>query len=109
MAMNVKYNNLSKFKNSGTTATSQKKQLSDAIGVFCDYCQNSGHIRDKCFCLHGYPDWHRLHGKPKPKPKKLSSTGSVTKSAAQVSAISSASASNSHSQMDTSVKDSMVF
>ncbi|XP_074372026.1 uncharacterized protein LOC141712832 [Apium graveolens] len=35
----------------------------------CDFCQMSGHSRDKCFCVHSYPPWHRLHGKPKPKPK----------------------------------------
>lgn len=29
----------------------------------------SDHTRDKCFCVHSYPPWHRLHGKPKPRPK----------------------------------------
>lgn len=35
----------------------------------CDYCKMQGHVKDKCFSLHGYPDWHRLHGEPKPKIK----------------------------------------
>lgn len=37
----------------------------------------SGHLRANCFCIHGYPSWHRLFGKPKPKPKLLHQKGSV--------------------------------
>ena len=25
----------------------------------CDYCNNDGHVRDTCFCLHGYLDWYK--------------------------------------------------
>lgn len=35
--------------------------------VVCDYCALTGHTRYKCFALHGYPEWHRLYGQPKPK------------------------------------------
>lgn len=28
-----------------------------------------GHSKEKCFCVVGYPSWHRLFGKPKPKPR----------------------------------------
>ncbi|XP_074377150.1 uncharacterized protein LOC141718671 [Apium graveolens] len=37
--------------------------------IICEYCQMSGHLKDKCFCVVGYPSWHRLYGKPKPKPR----------------------------------------
>lgn len=44
-------------------------------------------MQDKCFFLHGYPDWHRLYGKPKPKLRS-SGTHSVKK-AAQITVKSS--------------------
>nr|XP_017216853.1 PREDICTED: uncharacterized protein LOC108194418 [Daucus carota subsp. sativus] len=37
--------------------------------LYCDYCHLTGHTREKCFCLVGYPAWHKFYGKPKPKPK----------------------------------------
>lgn len=37
-----------------------------------------GHSRDKCFCLVGYPSWHRLFGEPKPKPRSSPSVAHVT-------------------------------
>ena len=55
-----------------------KKSSNDNSAVVCDFCQMTGHTKDKCFCLHGYPEWHRLYGKPKPKPK---SQGSSAKAA----------------------------
>ncbi|XP_074346924.1 uncharacterized protein LOC141685736 [Apium graveolens] len=82
MAMGVKYSGRFRSKPGNNGQTVAKKQSS--TDLFCDYCHNSGHIRDKCFCLHGYPDWHRLFGKPKPKPKKLAQPASI-KSAAHVS------------------------
>lgn len=110
MALTVKYNNLSKFKNTGQSTTSfpQKKQSSDA---YCDYCNTAGHVREKCFCLHGYPDWHKLYGKPKPKPRKPYSSqapASVLKSAAQVSTQLPVAGSTENST-DSVVKQTMPF
>nr|XP_017219010.1 PREDICTED: uncharacterized protein LOC108196294 [Daucus carota subsp. sativus] len=73
-AMNVKLPTAkSKF-----TAKKEEKKGSD---LTCDYCKMSGHTRDKCFALHGYPEWHRLHGQPKPKirnqPNKQSTVNSA--------------------------------
>lgn len=31
------------------------------------------HTKDKCYCLHCYPSWHKLFCKPKPKPRLVSS------------------------------------
>lgn len=73
MAMNVKYTPSFKSK-SGAPSANTRKSTAD-VSLVCDYCQNSGHTKDKCFCLHGYPEWHRLHGKPKPKPRKLNTSG----------------------------------
>lgn len=112
MAMNVKYNNLSKFKNFSSTpnVSSSQKRITDNSSL-CDYCNNVGHTRDKCFCPHGYPDWHRLYGKPKPKPKRLTNQGSQVKSAAHVSSTSSASTGNVDIplKVDSPGKDSMMF
>lgn len=48
--------------------------------VVCDYFHMSGHMRDKCYCIHGYPTRHKLFGKPKPKPKFLKERNSVVAS-----------------------------
>ncbi|WOH03984.1 hypothetical protein DCAR_0623389 [Daucus carota subsp. sativus] len=45
--------------------------------VVCDFCHMPGHLKDKCYCIHGYPSWHRLFGKPKPKPKNAGQRNSV--------------------------------
>jgi hypothetical protein len=29
----------------------------DKSKLFCDYCKRSGHTKDVCFELHGYPPW----------------------------------------------------
>ncbi|XP_074330936.1 uncharacterized protein LOC141668129 [Apium graveolens] len=101
MALTVKYNNLSKFRNNtGHQSGSQKKANTDVV---CDYCHTTGHSRDKYFCLHGYPDWHMLYGKPKPKPRK--NVSAVVKSAAQVSTISH----SSEVSIDNSEKPIMLF
>lgn len=44
------------------------KKSTDTFVIY-EFCRMSSHTKDKCFCVHGYPPWHRLHGKPKPKPK----------------------------------------
>ena len=62
------------------------KKTSPDVEVKCDYCHMTGHSRDKCFCLHGYPNWHKLFGKPKPKPKFQTSSSGKAHTAAQVSA-----------------------
>ncbi|XP_074343620.1 uncharacterized protein LOC141682828 [Apium graveolens] len=72
MAMNVKYNSEFKPKTGVPPSVARKSTTNGSLE--CDYCHNSGHNRDKCFCLHGYPEWHRLYGKPKPKPRKLNSS-----------------------------------
>ncbi|XP_074363225.1 uncharacterized protein LOC141703653 [Apium graveolens] len=53
-----------------------KKNTADTP-VYCEYCHITGHVKDKCFCLHGYPVWHKMHGKPKPKPKHLASRTTI--------------------------------
>lgn len=45
-----------------------KKTVNDP-SLLCDFCHMQGHTRDNCFCVVGYPAWHRLYGKPKPKPR----------------------------------------
>ncbi|XP_074339691.1 uncharacterized protein LOC141677589 [Apium graveolens] len=52
------------------------KKGSDAT-IICEFCHMSGHLKEKCYCIHGYPSWHRLFGKPKPKPKNLTPRNSV--------------------------------
>lgn len=47
-----------------------------------------GHLKDNCYCIHGYPTWHKLFGKQKPKPKFLTTKGSVVANVTQSSANS---------------------
>lgn len=45
----------------------------------------TGHTKDKCYCIHGFPSWNKLFGKPKPRLNS-SSVGNVKAiSAANVS------------------------
>ncbi|XP_074327563.1 uncharacterized protein LOC141665454 [Apium graveolens] len=95
MALTVDYNNLAKFKSSQTSTASKKS----ATDVTCDYCHTDGHVRDKWFCLHGYPDWHKFYGKPKPNPRKSFNSSSTTtphRTAAQVSNYPANASSSEH-------------
>ncbi|XP_074375531.1 uncharacterized protein LOC141717357 [Apium graveolens] len=66
VAMNVK--SAGKSKKFGQFSVRKPSECAK----YCDYCHNPGHNQEKCFFLHGYPNWHRLYGKPKPnlRPKK---------------------------------------
>lgn len=73
VALNVRSNVQGKFTNKTASSAQNsggflKKQNVDSTLV-CEYCHMSGHSKDKCFCVVGYPSWHRLYGKPKPKPR----------------------------------------
>lgn len=63
---------------------SATKKNSDSY-VICDYCHMSGHLKEKCYCIHGYPSWHKFFGKPKPKPRFLTAKNSVVANVTQVS------------------------
>ncbi|XP_074323590.1 uncharacterized protein LOC141660503 [Apium graveolens] len=66
-AMNVKFGQgTSTGKNRFSGPRKEDKKILEN-SVICDYCKLAGHTRDKYFALHGYPDWHRLYGQPKPK------------------------------------------
>lgn len=92
--MSVKHSGgskLSTFKGNKTPSTSH------TAGV-CDYCHMTGHIKDKCFCLHGYPNWHRIFGKPKPKPRlNLSNAGTRPVTTAQVNTMTASGAAGAES------------
>lgn len=88
-----------RFSNvSGRTVRRNSQENRD--NIVCDYCHMSGHTKDKCYCLHGYPSWHKLFGKPKPKPRLASSNVKIS-SAAHVS-ISDSSHDKSSSVPDVS-------
>lgn len=66
MAMSVKHY-------AQVNGRAQQSRFSNANSVaICDYCRMTGHLKEKYYCLHGYPSWHRLHRKPKRKPRSLS-------------------------------------
>ncbi|XP_074352914.1 uncharacterized protein LOC141692072 [Apium graveolens] len=82
MAMMVKaYPN---NKAQGTNNISYGVKKGPESSVVCDYCHMTGHLRDKCYCIHGYPSWHKLFGKPKPKPKFLKERNSVVASVSTI-------------------------
>ncbi|KAL8149575.1 hypothetical protein AgCh_006541 [Apium graveolens] len=69
------------------------------------------HVKDKCFALHGYPDWHRLYGHPKPKiivnsNKQATTAHNVTHSGneSQFNIVIAANISDNH---DTSTTQSL--
>ncbi|KAL8116037.1 hypothetical protein AgCh_022503 [Apium graveolens] len=87
LAMPVKSSFTSKASNKGVST----RKITDGSMV-CDFCHMSGHLKEKCYCIHGYPSWHKLFGKPKPKPKFLQNKNSIV---AQVSQTTSAPAQQS--------------
>ncbi|XP_074336548.1 uncharacterized protein LOC141673702 [Apium graveolens] len=104
------FNNIQNAGNAGSTSVgSTAKKINDS---FYDYCNSVGHTRDKCFCLHEYPDWHKLYGKPKPKPRRAQGTtsfGTNVKSAAQISTTHSALSGSTEVKNEGNNKDSMLF
>lgn len=65
LAMNVRFSQNTHHKSSTPIRQNDKK----GNDVVCDYCNKSGHDREVCYALHGYPEWHKLYGQPKPKPR----------------------------------------
>lgn len=86
MAMNVRFNNRPKVPN---PTGNMPRRVSNDPNLQCEFCQNTGHLKDKCFYLHGYPEWHKLYGKPKPKLKKVMNPS--FKAAAKISVKGAAS------------------
>lgn len=39
--------------------------------IVCEFSHMTGHSNDKCFCICGYPEWHKLYRKPKPRTRNL--------------------------------------
>ncbi|XP_074371895.1 uncharacterized protein LOC141712750 [Apium graveolens] len=74
-AMNARFIHNNNQRKSGSFRRDDRRNPDTAIE--CEYCHLSGHNRDKCFALHGYPEWHRLHGKPKPKIRASSTKQSA--------------------------------
>lgn len=70
-----------RFSHSGPKnkfAVKKEDKKGNDSSVVCDYCHLSGHTREKCFALHGYPDWHRLYGQPKPKVKNKFAANAIS-------------------------------
>ena len=42
------------FKGNNKKAEGIKKS-----DLHCTHCNGSGHVRDNCFKLHGFPDWYK--------------------------------------------------
>ncbi|XP_074351730.1 uncharacterized protein LOC141690873 [Apium graveolens] len=72
------------------------------ISLICDYCKLTGHVKDKCFALHGYPDWHRLYGQPKPKIRNTASKKAVAHNATHQNSAEMTSTSEHNSTLSDS-------
>lgn len=67
-AMNVRFAGV-KNKNVSANKRNSTENTSAVTGIVCELCRLPGHSKDKCFCIYGYPEWHKLYGKPKPNPR----------------------------------------
>ncbi|KAL0426173.1 UNVERIFIED_CONTAM: hypothetical protein Sradi_1152100 [Sesamum radiatum] len=45
----------------------KKKTFVDKKNQFCDHCNKSGHSRNACFKLHGYPEWFKEYSEQRKK------------------------------------------
>lgn len=84
IAMSVRPQYANKSQNKGIFG----KKSGDP-SIICDYCHMSGHLKDKCYCIYGYPNWHKLFSKPKPKPRFQTPRNSVVANVTHVSSDSS--------------------
>lgn len=76
IAMSVKTNGTRRnFSPDNSRVNSQNysghntKRTNQDSYITCEYCHLTRNSKEKCFCLVGYPPWHKLYGKPKPKPR----------------------------------------
>ncbi|KAL0297760.1 UNVERIFIED_CONTAM: hypothetical protein Sradi_6828100 [Sesamum radiatum] len=46
-------------RETGGKAFQQKKQYTDKKNLYCTHCTRSGHSKESCFKLHGYPEWFK--------------------------------------------------
>ena len=59
--VNGSYNNTGSFNNNNTgnfNNTNTYRGNSNAgnrSNMFCEYCKRTGHVKDRCYKLHGYP------------------------------------------------------
>lgn len=79
-----------------------QKRVNDS-NIICEFRHMTGNLKDKCYCIHGYPSWHRLFGKPKPKPKLLSTKSSVVANVSQTAYTTSVPLLSSTDTMSSSL------
>ncbi|CAL9028328.1 unnamed protein product [Prunus brigantina] len=66
-----------------TNSSKQTPQKSNSRRpLFCTYCEDTTHLVDRCFYLHGFPPGHKIHGKyvKLPNQSKKPSTANQTQS-----------------------------
>ncbi|KAL0307507.1 UNVERIFIED_CONTAM: hypothetical protein Scaly_2561500 [Sesamum calycinum] len=56
-AMTVRGTNFK--RETGEKVFQQKKQYTDKKNFYCTHCTRTGHSKESCFKLHGYPDWFK--------------------------------------------------
>lgn len=76
---------------------------------FCDHCHGDLHTKERCFYLHGYPNWHTDFGS-KPDPAKMPKYKNkpVIKSVANTAAINPTTCANVTSINSTANVDDLV-
>ncbi|KAH0683951.1 hypothetical protein KY290_022586 [Solanum tuberosum] len=61
---NTQYNSNTGNRYSQQSGNFQQKGSSSGLRLFCDYCKKPGHIKDKCYRLHGFlPNFKFTKGK----------------------------------------------
>ncbi|XP_025885618.1 uncharacterized protein [Solanum lycopersicum] len=50
---NGNYNNTGNFNNTNTYRGNSN--IGNRSNMFCEYCKRTGHVKDRCYKLHGYP------------------------------------------------------
>ncbi|KAL0380888.1 UNVERIFIED_CONTAM: Retrovirus-related Pol polyprotein from transposon TNT 1-94 [Sesamum angustifolium] len=46
-------------RETGGKVFQQKKQYTDKKNLYCTHCTRTGHSKESCFKLHGYPEWFK--------------------------------------------------
>lgn len=63
-------NNNGGYRNNRSRVANNNNIQGSKGTFFCNYCHGDSHSKDRCFYLHGFSDWHPLHG-TKPDLSKM--------------------------------------
>ncbi|KAL0293304.1 UNVERIFIED_CONTAM: hypothetical protein Sradi_6944700, partial [Sesamum radiatum] len=72
------------FQGNNNRSQWKKKRVQDKKNQYCTHCNKTGHLKEHCFEIYGYPDWYKTLMDQQKKgttanSRSLTATGSQTR------------------------------